>query len=336
MKNSKTFSLAKPFSHIYVEKEVISHHITQEILKKFTHSKVIPINHYKEVFSRPRQSYKLQELSKKLILAKRRDTFLSPASPLCQNFGYHHFYYTNLIINCIFNCDYCFLKGMYSSANIVIFVNIEDYFQEIENMLKKHPLYLSISYETDLLAMEGIAPFFSQFVNLAYSKEDLILEVRTKSVNYMALKSLKPSPNVILAWTLLPQEIIERFEPQTPRLPIRINTIKKAICDGWRVRLSFDPIIFVEDWREIYERFIDYVFREIPSSQIQDISVGVFRIPKEYLKKMRKTFENEITLFPYIEDKEAYTYPSPIKEELLNFIISKIKNYIPENKIFTI
>lgn len=252
MKSLRISLLSKPFSHIYVEREVISHPITQDILKKFSNSQIIIVNHYKEVFSRPRQNYKLQELSKKLIIAKRRENFLSPASPLCQNIGHSHFYYTNLIVNCIFNCEYCFLKGMYSSANIVIFVNIEDYFKEIDKILKKHPLYLSLSYETDLLAMEGIVPFFSRFVHYAYSKEDLILEVRTKSANYIAIKNLKPSSNVILAWTLLPQEIIERYE-KTPNLSLRINTIKKAIYDGWKVRLSFDPIILVENWKEIYE-----------------------------------------------------------------------------------
>jgi len=335
LKSLRTSLLSKPFSHIYVEKEIISHEITKEILKKFPNSQIITVNHYKEVFSRPRQNYKLQELSKKLILAKKREKFLSPASSLCQNFGHPYFYYANLIVNCIFNCDYCFLKGMYSSANIVIFVNIEDYFKEIDEILKKHPLYLSPSYETDLLAMEEIVPFFSRFVNYAYSKENLILEVRTKSVNYTAIKNLKPSPNIILAWTLLPQEIIERYE-KTPNLSLRINTIKRAIHDGWKVRLSFDPIILVENWKEIYKKFIDYIFSEIPASKIQDITIGVFRIPKEYLKRMRKKFENEITLFPYVEDIDAYTYSPSTKEELLNFISSKVKNYIPEDKIYTI
>lgn len=51
---------------------------------------------------------------------------------------------------------------------------------------------------------------------------------------------------------------------------------------------------------------------------------------------MRRTFENEITLFPYAEDMDAYTYPSSLKEELLNFVLSKVKNYIPNNKIYTI
>ena len=36
--------------------------------------------------------------------------------------------------NCLFDCKYCFLQGMYSSANYVIFVNYEDYYEEIKKI----------------------------------------------------------------------------------------------------------------------------------------------------------------------------------------------------------
>ena len=39
--------------------------------------------------------------------------------------------------NCLFDCKYCFLQGMYSSANYVIFVNYEDYYDEIKKISMK-------------------------------------------------------------------------------------------------------------------------------------------------------------------------------------------------------
>ena len=35
-------------------------------------------------------------------------------------------------MNCVFDCEYCYLKGMYPSANLVVFVNLEDIFAEVE------------------------------------------------------------------------------------------------------------------------------------------------------------------------------------------------------------
>ena len=335
MKELKSFSPLRTFSHIYVEKEILSHPITEKILNRFPKSIIIEIDSYKEVFSRSNQNYKVQELSKKLILAKKRKEFIYPGPPLCPNFGQYYFYYTTLILNCIFSCDYCFLKGMYPSAHIVVFVNIEDYFKEIDEILKDHPLYLSISYNTDLLALENIVPFFSMFLNYAENKKDLIIEVRTKSCNLKIWEELKPRDNVILSWTLLPDEIIKKYE-KTPSLDLRIKAIKKAIDHHWIVRLNFDPLIYVEDYKEVYKRFVEKVFQEIDPSKIYDLSIGVFRIPKDYFKRMKKIFINEVTLFPYEEGDNAYTYPHELKKELINFLIENVSLYIPKEKIFTI
>lgn len=39
------------------------------------------------------------------------------------------------MMNCIFDCEYCYLKGMYPSGNLVVFVNLEDIFAELESLL---------------------------------------------------------------------------------------------------------------------------------------------------------------------------------------------------------
>ena len=43
-----------------------------------------------------------------------------------------------IIRHLVYDCEYCYLKGMYLSANIVIFVNIEDVLTEVESILKDH------------------------------------------------------------------------------------------------------------------------------------------------------------------------------------------------------
>ena len=34
--------------------------------------------------------------------------------------------------NCIYDCKYCFLQGLYSSANYLVFVNYEDFLNQIK------------------------------------------------------------------------------------------------------------------------------------------------------------------------------------------------------------
>ena len=38
--------------------------------------------------------------------------------------------------NCIYDCRYCFLQGMYRSAHYVVFINYEDYQWAIEERLR--------------------------------------------------------------------------------------------------------------------------------------------------------------------------------------------------------
>lgn len=106
---------------------------------------------------------------------------------MCYDFGYNYFYYISFILNCIFSCDYCFLKGMYFFVNIVIFVNIEDYFEEIDLVLKRYFLYLLVFYDIDIMVFEKIVFFCIMFIEYVILRKDLIIEIRIKIVNYEVL-----------------------------------------------------------------------------------------------------------------------------------------------------
>ena len=150
------------FSHIYVEKDALNYPLTESVLSKYGSSKMIEINNYKEIFNRSNQNFQLQKFSMKLILAIKKAPYLYPVSSIVQEFDSPNVFYTTPVINCLYNCDYCFLQGMYPSGNMVLFVNENDFFDgtvlEIQKRKYKKPLYLSISYYTDLLAMENIIP----------------------------------------------------------------------------------------------------------------------------------------------------------------------------------
>ncbi|HCX65536.1 MAG TPA: DNA repair photolyase, partial [Eubacteriaceae bacterium] len=190
LRSSKANLFHKFFSHVYIERDILHHDRTQEILRRFPRSKQIVIEHYKDVFNRKKQNYRLQKMSPKLILAERKEHFFYPGSFLCQDFGNTHFYYTTLAMGCIFDCEYCYLQGMHPSGNIVFFVNLEDYFHEIERILKKHPLFLSVSYDTDLLTFERYLQYGKGWIEFANEHPNLTLELRTKS--NLVPSSVKP------------------------------------------------------------------------------------------------------------------------------------------------
>ena len=324
------------FSHIYVERRVRSHPRTKQILEKFKEAVVIEIGHYKDVFCRSRQDPSLQRRAQKLILAAKEGTLLYPGAAVCQDFGNEHFYYTSCMMNCIYDCEYCYLKGMYPSANIVLFVNLEDFFADVERMLASQPLYLCVSYDTDLLAAESIAGYaraWNQFA--ARHPQRLKIEIRTKCADRHFLEQQEPLSHVIYAFTLSPQAVVECFEHYTPSFKARLEQAAAAVCAGFAVRLCFDPMIYVRGWRQHYNEMLDQVFRVIAPQKLTDVSVGSFRIPRDYLKRMRRQQPDSVPAwFPYELEEGYYHYPTQLMEQMERHLVSRLREWLPEEKIF--
>lgn len=161
------------FSHIYIEEAAWEHPRTQSILRCFPKAEKVLIPHYKDVFCRRKQSVALQNQFPQLILAEKQGRLVYEGAAVCQNFGNEYFYYCSCVMNCLYNCEYCYLKGMYPSGNIVIFVNLEDIFAELEEILTEHPVYLCVSYDTDLMAIEDITGFVQAWTDFAGRHENL-------------------------------------------------------------------------------------------------------------------------------------------------------------------
>ena len=164
---------------IYIEEKALDYQLTKNILSQNSNANVINVKHYKDVFSRPRQDVLLQKENLSLILAVKHNDFLYKGAPVCQDFGNQNFFYCSCVMNCICNCEYCYLKGMYESGYLVVFVNLDDYFAHIKNENK----YICVSYDTDLFPLEKSLGYVKRWLDFARKNENLTIEIRTKCKN---------------------------------------------------------------------------------------------------------------------------------------------------------
>ncbi|CAK7001068.1 SPL family radical SAM protein [Fusobacterium varium] len=327
--------LSSSFSHIYIEKEAVNYPLAKRILEKFPNSNVIEVEIYKEIFSKGNQNFIIQKKSPKLILAVKKESYLYEGAKVCESFGNDNFYYTSSVMNCVYDCEYCYLQGVYTSANIVIFVNIEDCFREIEKILQEKSMYICISYDTDLLALEGITGLVEQWYEFVRKNRKLKIELRTKSSNIKVLKNLEPADNFILAWTLSPKEFTMQYEKGTAVLEQRLKAANEMLEKGWKVRVCFDPVIYMKNFEEEYGELIKKTFKELSPEKILDISIGTFRISKEYLKRMRKSRGNsEVLSYPFFCENGVYSYYPQHINKMMNFMRKEVKKYIEDEKIF--
>lgn len=327
--------LNRSFSHIYIEKEAKKYDESKKIVEKFPNSQIVEIDDYKEIFSKGNQNFSLQKRTPKLILAVKKENYLYEGAKVCESFGNENFYYSSSILNCVYDCEYCYLQGVYSSGNIVIFVNLEDMFREIEEILKRKSMYICISYDTDLMALEEITGFVKRWYDFVVVHKNLKIELRTKSASIKVFENLKPNPNFIIAWTISPREFAKLSERGAVSFDMRIKSAKTLIEKGWTIRICFDPMIKIENFYKVYGDMVRETFAEIDSRKILDVSIGTFRISKEYMKRMKNNRKNSLILsYPFQCQDGVYSYPSDENSEMLEFMKKIILEYVDESKLF--
>ena len=353
------------FSHIYVEKQAEQYDLTKRILSRFPDANIILTDHYKDIFNRSRQNISEQYKSRKLILAVKNGQRIYKGAPLCQDFGNEHFYYSSCMMNCVFDCEYCYLKGMYPSADIVIFVNTDDYFHDVDLLLDKHPVYLCISYDTDLAAADYFTGYLDLWRKYSAEKPDLTIELRTKSagkmiwrncrnsihmaenpenddagirsVTYMSAETaydcrpgVHKSDNMIYAFTLSPQSVIDKYEHRTPSLKARLLCAAEGLEKGFRIRLCFDPVMYIPDWKAEYSKMMELTSCMLDMERITDYSIGAFRIPKDYLKNMRKQMPySSAAWYPYTLEEGIYRYDHDLETDMQDTLTGLIKKKVP-------
>ena len=267
---------------IYIEESIKHHPRVERILARFKNRcHVIYCAHYREVFNPKNQSFRLQKKNPALILAvKPRPCVL--ATPQGFGIGGTENYYFSHLLNCPYDCRYCFLQGMYQSANYVLFVNYEDFMEEIRETLEASssatPYFFS-GYDSDSIAYEPVSGFLADFLPFFAECSSAIFELRTKSANVNALLDLPASKNVIVAFSFTPEAISQAVEHKVPSVEKRISRMAELASRGWQIGLRFDPLIHADNFNELYAGLIDAIFEKIPEKSIHSVSVGPLRFP---------------------------------------------------------
>lgn len=321
----------RPFTRICAEKEALKNARAGRILSFFPGLPVQEITHYKDVFCRSAGG----ESGRTLILAEKKGTLLYPGAPVCQDFGNRHFYYASCAMNCVFDCEYCYLKGMYPSDDMVVFLNLEDYFAQTEMLLRRHPIYLCVSFDTDLTAVEGFAGFGREWSAFAAEHPGVTVELRTKSADSRVFSDWTVSPQLILAFTLSPEPVASAYEHGAAAPGKRLAAAKAAMEKGFPVRLCFDPVLFCEDWEKVYGKLLTQTAESLDLQRVRDIGVGTFRISREYLKTMRHRLpDSPVAQYPYVNDRGVCGYPEELDEQMRDFFLAKLTKNIEKERIF--
>ena len=322
---------------IYIEENILQHPRVIEIVARFPQARKITCDRYGEVFNPKAQNFRLQKQKPALILAEKYKHFAMPA-PSGYGIGAKRSYYFSHMLNCLYDCRYCFLQGMYQSANYVLFVNYEDFQNEIRQLCIDTPaedIHFFSGYDCDSLALEPVTGFAGHFLSFFEKIPNAWLELRTKSTQVRSLLNREPFSRCIVAFSLNPDEIATKVEAKAPSLLRRLDALRKLQEQGWQIGLRFDPMIYQTGYQQQYQKLFEQVFSMINLDQLHSVSLGAFRLPEKFFKKMQKLYPDEKLFASPIDNKHGIiSYKQELELEMTDYCTEQLLAFIPKSKFF--
>jgi len=321
---------------IYVEARVADHWRTSEIIARFPQARVIECADHRAVFNRRQQNFRIQKTRPALILAHKTTPRIYPV-PGDQHLGAPHNYYFSHLLNCPFDCRYCFLQGMFSSANFVLFVNYEDFMDEIVEVCAQHSglVHVFSGYDCDSLALEPLTGFAAYFVEKFVPIDNAVLELRTKSTQIRSLLKIAAHDHCIVAMSLAPEVVVQQLEHGAPSLKDRLRALRRIQDHGWSIGLRFDPLIPLNGNAALLGEFFSTVFANLDPDAVHSVTLGTLRLPRNFAKRMFKLYPAE-PLFagPLIDVEGTVVFRDESADDILSVAHDALTDYVSADRIF--
>jgi len=323
----------------YIEKSVRDHPRTAAIMQRQPQADVVDIDRYGQVFNPKAQNFRLQKLNPAWVLAEKSGRKVLPA-PYSYGFGSQHNFYFSHMQNCLYDCRYCFLQGMYRSAHYLLFVNYEDFIEELQQTWEAIPrsetVWFYSGYDCDSLALEPLTGFMEFVLPWFADKPNAQLEIRTKSTQIRQLLQQEPLNNVLAAFSFTPSEIHQTLEHGVPSIEKRLQALCKLGDAGWRLGLRFDPMIASPDWETQFEQLLQQLFAALNPEWVENVSIGAFRLPDDFYRNMVKLYPLEPLLAdPRLQSRNKMIgYSADQEQALVTHAQQALLRYLPAQKVY--
>ncbi|MAW06989.1 MAG: hypothetical protein CME61_01770 [Halobacteriovoraceae bacterium] len=321
------------FKTIFVEEAIQNHPRSLEIISKVNSKDIEVVESYTKIFGKVRKPYLQKRDNLNLFIAQKKGDLVKEAPPAYGTEGQKHYYFIHSY-NCIYECQYCYLQGYFKSPDLVFFINHEEILKEIESISELNPnSWFHAGEFSDSLALSHITNELPLYFDFFRQKENLKLEIRTKSSNIRELKKLTPSKNIFITYSLSPATISKEIDLKTPPLSSRLMCIKELHRLGYKIGIHLDPITLTRTWEKDYKELLIELNEHIPIKDISFFSLGVVRFTKDVFEVFKQNYPNS----PILEEDfitsfdQKVRYPKPIRIKYLNALKEIIKEMGNEN-----
>ena len=319
--------------NIFIEDLSLNSPLAKRVKEKFPNTKITV---FKGKFPVLKESY--SERKKNLIIYTEKFDFLKPC-PCTKNANCCGYNLINLGFGCLYECNYCFLQQYQNLPAIALPSNIQDFLAKIPTAVFRRGRFnyirLGSGEFTDSLLFDDITDYSTDIINFFKGRSELF-EFKTKSVNIDNLLKLPAQKNIVVGWSVNPQNIISEVEPLTPSLKERLAAATKIAKHGYKVSFHFDPVIRHKNWQENYKSVVEQIAENVPKDNIVWISIGTLRFNRELKKFIECRFPNNIILDEdfYLSFDGKMRYSDEERQEVYDFLKPLLEKTFPNAVVY--
>ena len=322
---------------IYFEKNIENYELGKQLMEKYKDVPKIEIENHNNIEEmRNKQNKEFANMKRNLIIGIRK------THKFVENHKTSDFLVPYTSSGCTASCLYCYLVCNYNKcAYLRLFVNREQMLEKIIKTAEKadENLNFEIGSNSDLILENSITNnlvwTIDNFKNT--SKGTLTFPTKFDMVN--DILNLDHRGKIIIRMSVNPEFIINRVEFGTSRLEGRIEAINKLKDAGYKIGILIAPVIFLDNWQQLYLELIQRLYSELSEQVKKDVFFEIIFMTYSYVhtKINEEAFPNAINL--YNKDlmrgrgRGKYMYKDNLREEGRKFFIEQLQKYFPNNKI---
>lgn len=321
---------------IYYEEGIADYKLGKELLEKYKSiPKFVIDNHNNIEEMRKKNNKEFPYMKRNLIIGTRKTHKFVPNNKISD----YLVPYTSS--GCTAMCLYCYLVCNYNKcAYLRLFVNREEMLAKIiktANESEKE-LVFEIGSNSDLILENSITGNLKWTIQ-NFNTEKGFLTFPTKFHMVDDILDLPGKEKIIIRMSVNPKEIIQRVELGTSRLEDRVTSINKLADSGYKVGILIAPVIFVDDWKKLYEELIIYLKENLNDTVKANLFFEVIFMTYSYIHRKinEEAFPNSIDLYSKElmtgRGKGKYTYRQEMRKIGEEYIGDLLEKYFPDNKI---
>ena len=282
---------------IYYEPAALNYYLGSKLKEKFSDVQWIPIeNHNNIEVLRTKSNTEFARMKRHLIIGVRKSLKYTPNNKVSD------FLVPYTSSGCSAMCLYCYLVCNYNKCSYLrLFVNREEMMDKLLKTANQSDkdLVFEIGSNSDMVLENTITGNLEWTIEYFARSKKGAITFPTKFDMVDRLLSLDHKGKTIMRMSVNPEKIIRNVEFGTSPLKDRIRAMNQMCEAGYKVGMLIAPVIFLDNWMELYSELIDRLSDELTQKTKHQLFIEIIFMTYSFVHAAinREAFPNAIDLF---------------------------------------